>query len=141
MPRRERPSRAKEDSLRSVPPGSDARPDADQLLARVQRDAETARRGKLRIFFGAAAGVGKTHAMLESARAARADGTDIVIGYVEPHGRVETERLVEGLERLPTLAIRYRGIIRHEFDLDAALKRHPVVLVVDEFAHSNLVEG
>jgi two-component system, OmpR family, sensor histidine kinase KdpD len=60
---------------------------------------------------------------------------------VEPHGRAETERLLEGLERLPTLAIRYRGIIRHEFDLDAALKRHPVVLVVDEFAHSNLVEG
>jgi len=127
--------------LPSVPPGPDTRPNPDELLAQVQRAAATARRGKLRIFFGAAAGVGKTHAMLESARAARADGTDIVIGYVEPHGRVETERLVEGLERLPTLAIRYRGIIRHEFDLDAALKRHPVVLVVDEFAHSNLVDG
>jgi two-component system, OmpR family, sensor histidine kinase KdpD len=125
----------------SVPPGADTRPNPDQLLAQVQKAAEAARRGKLRIFFGAAAGVGKTHAMLESARAARADGTDIVIGYVEPHGRVETERLLEGLERLPTLAVRYRGIVRHEFDLDAALRRHPVVLVVDEFAHSNLVEG
>ena len=125
----------------SVPPATDDRPNPDQLLARVQRAAESARRGKLRIFFGAAAGVGKTHAMLESARAARADGTDIVVGYVEPHGRVETERLLEGLERLPTLPIRYRGIVRQEFDLDAALKRHPVVLVVDEFAHSNLIEG
>jgi two-component system sensor histidine kinase KdpD len=127
--------------LRSVPPGSDARPDADQLLTRVQRESETARRGKLRIFFGAAAGVGKTHAMLESARAARSAGIDLVIGYVEPHGRVETERLLEGLERLSTVAVRFRGIVRQEFDLDGALERHPVVLVVDEFAHSNLVEG
>jgi two-component system, OmpR family, sensor histidine kinase KdpD len=127
--------------LPSVPRGTDSRPNPDQLLAEVQKGEETARRGKLRIFFGFAAGVGKTHAMLESARAARADGTDIVIGYVEPHGRVETERLLEGLERLPTLQVRYRGIIRHELDLDAALKRHPVVLIVDEFAHSNLVEG
>ena len=125
----------------SVPPGADARPNADQLLARVQRDAETARRGKLRIFFGAAAGVGKTYAMLESARAARAAGTDIVVGYVEPHGRIDTERLLEGLERLPMLPIRYRGIVRQEFDLDAALKRQPTVLLVDEFAHTNLVEG
>ncbi len=125
----------------SLPPGSDTRPTADEFLAQVQREAKAARRGKLRIFFGAAAGVGKTHAMLESARAARTAGVDIVIGYVEPHGRVETERLLEGLERLPTLAVRFRGIVRHEFDLDGALKRHPVVLLVDEFAHSNLVEG
>jgi len=122
-------------------PEADARPDPDQLLAQVQQAAETARRGKLRIFFGASAGVGKTYAMLESARAARAAGTDIVVGYVEPHGRAETERLLQGLERLPTLAVRYRGIVRQEFDLDAALRRHPVVLIVDEFAHSNLVEG
>jgi len=119
----------------------DARPDPDQLLARVQRAAEAARRGKLRIFFGASAGVGKTYAMLESARVARAAGTDIVVGYAEPHGRAETERLLEGLEQLPPLAIRYRGIVRHEFDLDAALTRHPTVLLVDELAHTNLVEG
>jgi two-component system, OmpR family, sensor histidine kinase KdpD len=127
--------------LPSVPPGADARPNPDQLLAQVQKAAQAARRGKLRIFFGAAAGVGKTYAMLESARAARAAGTDIVVGYVEPHGRVDTERLLEGLERLPTLAVRYRAIVRQEFDLDAALKRQPTVLLVDEFAHANLVEG
>ena len=123
------------------PPQADARPNPDELLAQVQEAAKNARRGKLRIFFGASAGVGKTYAMLESARAARAAGTDIVVGYVEPHGRAETERLLEGLERLPTLAVRFRGIVRQEFDLDAALKRRPVVAVVDEYAHSNLVEG
>lgn len=122
-------------------PGVAARPDPDQLLAQVQSAAERARRGKLRIFFGASAGVGKTYAMLESARNSRATGTDIVVGYVEPHGRAETERLLEGLERLEPLRIQYRGIARLEFDLDAALQRHPVVLVVDELAHSNLVEG
>ncbi len=124
-----------------TPPAADARPDPDRLLARVQQAALTARRGKLRIFFGASAGVGKTYAMLESARVARAAGTDIVVGYVEPHGRAETERLLDGLERLPTQAVRLRGIVRQEFDLDAALSRHPVVLIVDEFAHTNLVDG
>ena len=73
----------------------------DELLADVQREEARARRGRLRIFFGASAGVGKTYSMLEAARAARAGGTDIVVGYVEPHGRVETERLLEGLEQLP----------------------------------------
>ena len=123
------------------PPTAQRRPDPDQLLARVQQAAEDARRGKLRIFFGASAGVGKTYAMLESAQAARAAGTDIVVGYVEPHGRIETERLLECLERLPTVAVRLRGIVRQEFDLDAALSRHPVVLIVDELAHTNLVDG
>src|SRR6185437_9371182 len=66
---------------------------------------------------------------------------DVVVGYIEPHGRIETERLLEGLERLPLLPIRYRGITRHEFDLDAALQRHPAILLVDELAHSNLVGG
>ncbi len=79
--------------------------------------------------------------MLEAARNLRATGTDVVVGYVEPHGRVETERLLEGLERLPTQPIRYRGIVRQEFDLDAALLRHPAILLVDELAHSNLVGG
>ena len=83
----------------------DTRPDPDRLLADVQRDEARARRGRLRIFFGASAGVGKTFSMLEAARAARAAGTDIVVGYVEPHGRPETERLLEGLEQLPTLPV------------------------------------
>jgi two-component system sensor histidine kinase KdpD len=119
----------------------DARPDPDQLLAHVQAEELRGKRGRLRIFFGASAGVGKTFAMLTAARNLRANGTDVVVGYVEPHGRIETEQLIEGLERLPTSPVRYRGIERHEFDLDAALKRRPAVLVVDELAHSNLVGG
>lgn len=119
----------------------DARPDPDQLLASVKAAEAKARRGKLRIFFGASAGVGKTYSMLEAARGVRASGGDIVVGYVEPHGRVETERLLEGLEQLPTMAVSYRGTIRRELDLDAGLKRRPAILVVDELAHSNLIEG
>ena len=117
------------------------RRDPDKLLASVQREEARARRGRLRIFIGASAGVGKTYSMLEAARAARSGGADIVVGYVEPHGRLETERLLEGLEQLPFLEVRYRGIIRREFDLDAALRRAPATLLVDELAHSNLSEG
>ncbi|HMD74370.1 MAG TPA: sensor histidine kinase KdpD [Steroidobacteraceae bacterium] len=113
----------------------------DELLADVQREDARARRGRLRIFFGASAGVGKTYSMLEAARAARAGGVDIVVGYVEPHGRVETECLLDGLERLPMLEVRYRGITRNEFDLDAALRRKPATILVDELAHSNIAEG
>jgi len=113
----------------------------DELLADVQREDARARRGRLRIFFGASAGVGKTYSMLEAARAAKAGGTDIVIGYVEPHGRLETERLMEGLEQLPFLEVRYRGITRREFDLDAALHRAPGTILVDELAHSNITDG
>jgi len=117
------------------------RPDPDQLLEHVQAEEARARRGRLRIFFGSSAGVGKTYAMLEAARAVRAAGTDVVLGYIEPHGRVETERLAEGLERLPTVTVCYRDITRSEFDLDAALARHPAILLVDELAHSNLAGG
>jgi two-component system, OmpR family, sensor histidine kinase KdpD len=117
------------------------RGDPDELLADVQREEARARRGRLRIFFGASAGVGKTYSMLEAARAARAGGTDIVVGYVEPHGRAETERLLEGLEQLPFLQVHYRCIVCREFDLDAALKRAPAIVLVDELAHSNLAEG
>jgi two-component system sensor histidine kinase KdpD len=117
------------------------RRDPDQLLADVQREEARARRGRLRIFIGASAGVGKTYSMLEAARNARAAGTDVVVGYVEPHGRVETERLLDGLERLPFLEVRYRGITRREFDLDAALRRAPATVVVDELAHSNVADG
>src|SRR6185312_2581742 len=98
------------------------RPDPDQLLAHIQAEEARAKRGRLRIFFGSSAGVGKTYAMLEAAQNLRASGADIVVGYVEPHGRADTERLLEGLEQLPFLSVRYRGIVRHEFDLDAALK-------------------
>src|SRR5476649_1907767 len=94
------------------------RRDPDKLLAAIQDEEARARRGRLKIFFGASAGVGKTYAMLEAAQAARAAGIDLVVGYVEPHGRSETEQLIEGLEQLPFLAVRYRGITRREFDLD-----------------------
>jgi len=119
----------------------ESRPDPDQLLASVQEAEAKARRGKLRIFFGGAAGVGKTYSMLEAARSTRASGTDLVVGYVEPHGRIETERLMDDLEQLPTLPVAYRGIVRREFDLDAALRRRPAIVLVDELAHSNLIEG
>ena len=99
------------------------------------------RRGNLRIFFGASAGVGKTYKMLECARDAHATGIDVVIGFIETHGRSETERLAAGLERLPSLDVCYRHIIRQDFDLDAALKRAPGVLLVDELAHSNVLGG
>ena len=122
-------------------PTSDRRPDPQELLARVQAEEARAGRGRLRIFFGASAGVGKTYSMLQAARSERAAGTDVLIGYLEPHGRIETEQLAEGLERLPTLPVSYRGIVRQEFDLDAALARHPQILLVDELAHSNLIGG
>ena len=120
---------------------TEQRPDPDQLLEHLQAEDARARRGRLRIFFGATAGVGKTYAMLEAARAARANGIDVAIGYVEPHGRIETERLMEGIEQLPTLAVKYRDIVRQEFGLDAALLRRPAILIVDELAHSNLQGG
>jgi two-component system sensor histidine kinase KdpD len=113
----------------------------DELLTALKHREAAELRGRLKIFFGAVAGVGKTYTMLESARATRATGIDLVIGYVEPHGRLETERLVSGLEQLPKLEVEYRGIKRGEFDLDAALARHPAILVVDELAHSNVVDG
>ncbi|MBS0320185.1 MAG: sensor histidine kinase KdpD [Proteobacteria bacterium] len=119
----------------------DPRPDPDALLARVNEDERRAARGRLKIFFGASAGVGKTYAMLEAARRKRAEGVDVVVGYVEPHGRDETERLAADLPSLPPLAVHYRNTLRHELDLDAALARRPAVLVVDELAHSNVVDG
>jgi two-component system sensor histidine kinase KdpD len=117
------------------------RGDPDKLLTELATNEARARRGRLKIYFGASAGVGKTYSMLESARAARASGVDVVVGYVEPHGRAETERLLVGLEQLALLEVRYRGLTRREFDLDAALKRRPAIVLVDELAHSNLAEG
>lgn len=106
-------------------PVADARPDPDKLLERLQLDETKAKRGKLHIFFGASAGVGKTYAMLNAARSARSAGTDVVVGLVETHGRAETAALLEGLEVLPRKPIDHRGSRLDEFDLDAALARHP----------------
>ncbi|HEX2437577.1 MAG TPA: sensor histidine kinase KdpD [Methylomirabilota bacterium] len=116
---------------------SEHRPDPEALLARVKEEEARARRGKLKVFFGAAAGVGKTYAMLQAAREQRADGVDVVIGYVETHRRAETEALLEGLEILPRRAVEYRGATLPEFDLDAALGRRPALILVDELAHTN----
>jgi len=113
------------------------RPDPDQLLARVERDKAKAKRGRLNIFFGAAAGVGKTYAMLLAARERRSENIDIIVGLVETHGRKETAILLEGLEVLPPKLIEYRGTTLREFDLDAALKRKPSIILVDELAHTN----
>src|SRR5258707_823292 len=116
---------------------TERRPDPDELLARV-KEAETRQaRGKLKIFFGAAAGVGKTYAMLEAAREQRAQGVDVVVGWVETHGRGETEALLGDLEILAHRPREYRGTTLQEFDLDAALARRPTLMLVDELAHTN----
>jgi len=119
-------------------PTSDLRPDPDLLLARVKQQEIAARRGKLRIYFGASAGVGKTYAMLVAGRQQRAEGRDVVAGVVETHGRAETAALLEGLERLAAKNISYRGRELREFDLDAALARRPTLILIDELAHSNV---
>src|SRR6516162_3091710 len=107
------------------------RPNPDELLARVQANEARKGRGKLKIFFGYAAGVGKTYAMLEAAQRERTEGVDVIVGYVEPHGRPETEALLQGLENLPPLQVPYRGVTMRELDLDAALARHPQLILVD----------
>ncbi|MGH8173133.1 MAG: DUF4118 domain-containing protein [Rhodanobacteraceae bacterium] len=116
---------------------SERRPDSDIPPSRAKDDAARARRGRLKIFFGATAGVGKTYAMLEDARRQRDDGDDVVVGDVQLHGRPETEALLDGLERLPALRLDHRGVETTEFDLDASLARHPQLLIVDELAHGN----
>jgi two-component system, OmpR family, sensor histidine kinase KdpD len=113
------------------------RPDPEALLARVKAEETRQRRGKLKVFLGAAAGVGKTYAMLEAVREQKADGVDVLVGYVETHGRAETDALLEGLEILPARMVDYRGTVLREFDLDAALARHPALILVDELAHTN----
>ena len=113
------------------------RPDPDQLLKQVSEEEERSSQGKLKLFFGAAPGVGKTFAMLEAAREKRAEGTDVLVGVVETHGRKETEALLAGLEVLPRRSEEYRGSTLSEFDLDAALSRKPAIILVDELAHTN----
>src|SRR6202030_4786549 len=97
----------------------------------------SARRGKLRIYFGASAGVGKTFAMLLAARALRDEGRDVAVGVVETHGRSEAAALLNALEDAPVKAVPQRGRVFADFDLDAALRRHPALILVDELAHSN----
>ncbi|MFZ5439707.1 MAG: DUF4118 domain-containing protein [Myxococcota bacterium] len=120
---------------------ADGRPDPDALLERVQQQEARARRGKLKVFFGFAPGVGKTYRMLQAARELVSDRHfapgDVVVGIVETHGRYDTEGQVLGLELLPRKKVEYRGRVLEEFDLELALARKPRVLLVDELAHTN----
>src|SRR5258706_9907690 len=115
----------------------DHRPNPDALLAQVQKEESRKDRGKLKVFFGAVAGVGKTYAMLEEGRKRAAEGLDVVVGYAEAHCRPETEGLLLGMEILPYKIVEYRDAKLKEFDLDAALARKPALVLVDELAHTN----
>src|ERR1700742_1723389 len=115
---------------------TDARPSPDALL----KTAGGQGRGRLKIFLGAAPGVGKTYEMLVQARRRKLDGADAVIGVVETHGRVETDLLTKGIESIPKKRIAYKGRVLAEMDLDAILQRRPHLALVDELAHTN-VEG
>src|SRR5215831_1891672 len=111
-----------------------ARPTGEQMLARLQAD----QRARLRIYIGAAPGVGKTYSMLEDANTFKREGVDIVIGFVETYGRGETDAQVRDLEIVPRRRIEYRGVVLEEMDLDAILQRKPQMCVVDELAHTNV---
>jgi len=124
-------------TIRTISRTMSERPDPDELLARIQADEELAKRAKLKIFFGASAGVGKTYAMLVEAHERKRAGVDVVVGWVETHGRVETAALIDGLEIVPRGTLEYRGARLEEFDLDAALARKPALLLLDELAHTN----
>src|SRR4051812_6290266 len=113
----------------------DQRPSPDALLEAARR--EERRSGRLKIFVGAAPGVGKTYEMLQQARARKQDGYDIVVGVVETHGRKETQALLDGLEIIPRKRLDYRGQSLEEMDLDAIVARHPQIVLVDELAHTN----
>src|ERR1700739_4942194 len=113
------------------------RPDPDQLLAEFKAQEARSAPGRLKIFFGASAGVGKTYAMLLAAQGMRRTAIDLVLGYVETHGRVDTAALREGFEQLPPLVLDVQGAQVREFNLDAALARHPRLILVDELAHTN----
>jgi two-component system sensor histidine kinase KdpD len=114
------------------------RPDPDTLLARIQGEESRKHRGKLKIFLGYIAGVGKTYDMLKAAHLRMAEGIDVRAGYVETHGRKETEELLNGLVVIPRKMMDYRGVVLPEFDLDAALQCHPAIVLVDELAHTNV---
>lgn len=111
----------------------------ERILREITAREETPgkRRGRLKIFFGYAAGVGKTYAMLDAARTDKQTGKDVVAGYVEPHARPDTTALLDGMERLTPMKVEHKGIVLNEFDLDAALIRRPEIILVDELAHTN----
>jgi two-component system sensor histidine kinase KdpD len=114
------------------------RPDPDEILKKIQKEEKENARGKLKIFFGMCAGVGKTYNMLEAAQKAKREKVDVVVGIVETHKRVETEEMLQGLDIIPLKEINYRGSIFKEMDLDAILARRPSLVLVDELAHTNI---
>jgi two-component system sensor histidine kinase KdpD len=116
---------------------NDNRPDPDELLASLKLEEEKSKRGKLKIFFGMCAGVGKTYTMLKTAQAEKLKGSDIIIGYVETHNRKETAELTEGFELIPRKSYKYKSAIVYEMDLDAVIARNPRIALVDELAHTN----
>ena len=117
--------------------GDRERPTAEEMLARLQREEEERRRGRLRVYLGAAPGVGKTYAMLEEGHRLRAEGHDVIIGFVETYGRAETEAMIGDLEIVPRRNVEYRGVVLEEMDFDAILARHPEIVLIDELAHTN----
>ena len=119
-------------------PTETTRPDPDELLAHVQAEEKQNQRGRLKIFLGYAAGVGKTYAMLEAAHQRKAEGVEVVVGYIETHGRVETQALMAGLEVIARYSVIYRGVQLPEMDIDAILLRKPQLVLVDELAHTNV---
>jgi len=116
----------------------DFRPDPDELLKKINESESENTRGRLKIYFGMCAGVGKTYALLEDAHKAKSNGIDTAIGFVETHKRRETEKMTVGLETIPRKSIQYRGAIFEEFDIDATLERKPKLVIVDEAAHTNI---
>ena len=120
---------------------NDNRPDPDEILAAIKKDEELSKRGKLKIFFGMCAGVGKTYTMLKTAQAEKSKGSDIIIGYIETHNRKETSDLLEGLELVPRRSYEYKSTPVYEMDLDAIIARKPHIVLVDELAHTNAPES
>jgi len=113
------------------------RPNPDELLASLIYEEEKSKRGKLKIFFGMCAGVGKTYTMLQTAHAEKLKGNDIIIGYIETHNRSETAQLVKGFEIIPRISYSYKSTSAQEMDLDAIIARKPLIVLVDELAHTN----
>lgn len=122
--------------MNNLPPAN--RPDPDKLLAHIKAEDRHRDRGRLKIFFGYAAGVGKTYAMLEAAHQRKEEGVDVVVGYVETHQRVETEKMLKDLEVIPPKTIQYRNIQLKEMDIEKVLERKPQLILVDELAHTNV---
>ena len=123
--------------LQEVTVVEDERTCPDELLKIVNQQEDSKNRGHLKIFFGYAAGVGKTYSMLKAAHAAKQRGIDVVAGFIEPHDRPRTTALLNGLEQLPVKRISHNNIILGEFDIDGAIVRHPELILVDELAHTN----